>query len=199
MRSVNTPALETQRLRLRRFDSNDINALLAIFGDRKTNTYLPMFPLETLAQARVFFEQKYEKAYQSPVGYRYAVCLKSDNIPIGYVHVGMEDSHDLGYGLRCEYWHRGIMTEAAGAVLRQLQEDGFPYVTATHDINNPYSGAVMKKLGMRYRYSYEEQWQPKNIKVIFRMYQLNLDGREDWVYRKYWEKAKVRFVEYGIA
>lgn len=46
-------------------------------------------------------------------------------------------------------------------------------------------GAVMKKLGMYHRFSYEDQWQPKNIKLIFRMYQLNLDSREDRVYRKY--------------
>ena len=35
----------------------------------------------------------------------------------------------------------------------------------------------MKRIGMSYRYSYKELWQPKNFPVIFRMYQLNLDGR----------------------
>ena len=30
---------------------------------------------------------------------------------------------------------------------------------------------------------------------IFRMYQLNLDGREDRVYKKYWDNAAVRFIE----
>ena len=29
------------------------------------------------------------------------------------------------------------------------------------------------KLGMSYQYSYEEQWQPKDIKVTFRLYRLN--------------------------
>jgi len=53
----------------------------------------------------------------------------------------------------------------------------------------------MKKLGMRYCYSYEKQWQPKNFSVIFRMYQLNLDGEAERVYWKYWDVATVRFVE----
>lgn len=53
----------------------------------------------------------------------------------------------------------------------------------------------MKNLGMTYRYSYEEQWQPKNIPVIFRMYQLNFDGCTDRVYREYWDTAQTRFVE----
>lgn len=39
----------------------------------------------------------------------------------------------------------------------------------------------MKRIGMEYQYSYEEQWQPKDILVTFRMYQLNLDGQEDRV------------------
>ena len=51
------------------------------------------------------------------------------------------------------------------------------YITATHDVNNPRSGRVMQAIGMRYCYSYEELWQPKNFPVIFRMYQLNLDGQ----------------------
>ena len=63
-----------------------------------------------------------------------------------------------------------------------------PYITATHDLLNPRSGRVMEKLSMRYCYSYREQWQPKDIPVDFRMYQLNLDGEEGRVYRGYWEK-----------
>ena len=46
----------------------------------------------------------------------------------------------------------------------------------------------MEKLSMRYCYTYREQWQPKDIPVDFRMYQLNLDGEEGRVYRGYWEK-----------
>ena len=70
-----------------------------------------------------------------------------------------------------------------------------PFITATHDIKNPRSGEVMKKLGMIYQYSYEEQWQPKNIPVTFRMYQLNFDGENDRVYKKYWEQYPVHFIE----
>ncbi len=46
-----------------------------------------------------------------------------------------------------------------------------------------------------FQYSYKEQWQPKDIPVIFRMYQLNLDGRKDRVYRKYWDAYEEHFVE----
>ena len=49
----------------------------------------------------------------------------------------------------------------------------------------------MKKLGMKYCYSYEEQWQPKDFPVIFRMYQHNFDDNTDFVYRKYWIILKI--------
>ncbi len=91
-----------------------------------------------------------------------------------------------------------MMTEAGKAVISQLMKDGITYITATHDKNNPSSGAVMRRLGMKYQYSYEEQWQPKNFLVTFRMYQLNLDGREDRVYQKYWETSDVHWIEENI-
>ena len=194
----NTPALETDRLVLQKFTRYDLDALLAIYGDEMVNTYLPWFPLRSLGEAKTLFEEKYASAYEQPCGYRYAVCLKEDNLPVGYVHVAVDDSHDLGYGLRREFWRQGIVTEAGRAVIGQLKKDGVPYMTATHDVNNPRSGAVMQRLGMHYQYSYQEQWMPKDRTVIFRMYQLNLDGQNSRVYQKYWDQASVRFRETGI-
>lgn len=192
---MNTPAIETERLILRKFTENDLKAFYQIYSDEEVNTFLPWFPLKTMEEARRFYENSCETKYREKNAYNYAVCLKKDNIPIGYINVSMDNSFDFGYGLRKEFWHRGIITEAGKAVVEQLRKDGIPYITATHDINNPRSGGVMKQLGMKYQYSYEEQWQPKDFPVIFRMYQLNLDGNEDRVYDKYWNISAVHFVE----
>ena len=192
---MNTPKLGTDRLILRKFTENDLDALFQIYSDQETNVYLPWFPLRTREEADSFFKKRYEGAYAESCGYRYAICLKRDNIPIGYVNVSTDDSHDLGYGLRKEFWHQGIVREAAKAVLEQVRKDGMLYVTATHDIKNTRSGNVMKALGMHYQYSYEELWQPKNRLVIFRMYQLNLDGSKERVYQEYWKRNANHFVE----
>lgn len=48
------------------------------------------------------------------------------------------------------------------------------YLTATHDVLNPASGRVMQKCGMRYIHSYREHWMPKDIDVVFRLYQYDL-------------------------
>ena len=192
---MNTPTLETKRLILRKFTENDIEALFLILKDKKVNTFLPWYPMKNLEQAKKFYEERYTFTYLKPQGYAYAICLKSDNFPIGYIKVDMEEPHDFGYGLRKEFWHQGIVSEAAKAVVEQVKKDGLPYITATHDVNNPRSGNVMKKVGMKYCYSYEELWQPKGFFVTFRMYQLNFDGHDDFVYKKYWEMYENHFVE----
>lgn len=195
---MNTPALETERLILRKFTENDLVALYRIYSDEEVNQFLPWFPLKNMEEAQKFYEERYAANYAQPQAYAYAVCLKEDNQPIGYIKVDMEDHHDFGYGLRKEFWHRGIVTEAGKAVAAQVKKDGLPYITATHDAKNPRSGSVMKKIGMKYQYSYEEQWQPKDILVTFRMYQLNLDGNEERVYKKYWDTSAVHFIETDI-
>lgn len=192
---MNTPMLRTERLILRRFAESDLEALFLIFGDEEANRFLPWYPLRNMGDARRFYEERYASKYARAQGYDYAICLKVDNKPIGYVSVDMGEAHDLGFGLRTEFWHRGIVTEAAKAVVEQVRRDGLPFVTATHDVNNPISGNVMRKLGMEYRYTYEEQWQPKDILVHFRMYQLNFDENDRWVYRGYWDRSRRRYVE----
>ncbi|GHU79554.1 hypothetical protein FACS1894191_2620 [Clostridia bacterium] len=194
----NTPEIETERLILRKFTMNDTEAFFSLMSDAETNIFLPWFPLDTMEKAGDFLRKNYLEKYGLPTGFHYAICLKPGNMPVGYVGLSADDSHDLGYGLRKELWGEGIATEACRAVAEKLTESDIPYITATHDVNNPGSGQVMKKIGMVYRYSYEEQWQPKNIRVTFRLYQLNLDGQDDRVYQKYWNMYPVHFIEENL-
>lgn len=192
---MNTPTIKTKRLILRKFTENDLTALYEIHSDKEVNRFLPWFPLTTIEGARKFYKEQLENKYNQECSYYYAICLKKDNYPIGYVNVGTNDSYDFGYGLDKKFWRKGIVTEAGMAVIEQLKKDGIPYITATHDVNNPRSGRVMERLGMSYQYSYEERWQPKDILVVFRMYQLNLDGKNNRVYKGYWNNSAVHFVE----
>lgn len=192
---MNTPILETERLILRKFTEADMEALFLILKDEEVNRFLPWYPVKTMAETKTFYKERYAEKYKQHQAYAYAICLKNENFPIGYMNVEMEEHHDFGYGLRKEFWHQGIVTEAGKAVIEQVKKDGLPYITATHDKNNPRSGNVMKKLGMKYYYSYEEQWQPKDILVIFRMYQLNFYGTVDFVYKKYWDHSEHHVIE----
>ena len=192
-KSVDNIILETDRLILRKFELKDMEALFLLLNDKDVNTFLPWYPVKNLEQAEAFYKKRI-----ADKKYYFAICMKQDNIPVGYVNAETDDSHDFGYAICKEFWHKGIATEASKALVEYLKKDGMLYITATQDRNNPRSGGVMRNIGMKYCYSYEEQWQPKNFPVIFRMYQLNLDGREDRVYRKYWNIYDRHFVEEDV-
>lgn len=189
---MDTLRLETDRLILRKFENGDMEALYQLLKDKEINTFLPWFPVKNIEETKNFYEKQFADGR-----YHFAICLKN-NYPIGYIKADTDDSYDFGYALRKEFWHRGIVTEAGRVLIAQLKRDGIPYITATHDRNNPRSGGVMRQVGMKYCYSYEEWWQPKNILVTFRMFQLNLDGQEDRVYQKYWKLYNNHFVEKDI-
>lgn len=178
IRLVNTPQLETPRLILRKFTQDDLEDVFRIYSDLEVNTFLPWFPLRSMDEARAYLAHEILPEYEKEIAYRYAVVEKASQSVIGYVSLNGIDEEkccaDLGYGLRKEAWRKGYMSEACRAVLRRAKEAGFRVLTATHDVNNPASGEVMKAIGMTYRYAYGEQWQPKNFKVTFKLYQIDL-------------------------
>ena len=191
MNTMDKAVIETERLILRRFGKEDLEALFLMLRDEEVNRFLPWYPVRTIDEARAFYEER----LMGSQSYACAICLKEENVPVGYLNASSEEPYDLGYGLRKEFWHRGITTEACKALIRKLRKDGMPYITATHDRNNPRSGGVMRNIGMRYCYSYEEQWQPKDIPVVFRMYQMNLNAADAPVYMGYWNRSGNHFVE----
>ena len=119
---MNTPTLTTERLILRRFTGGDLGALFRILKDGTVNEFLPWYPVKDMAETKQFYEERYAAKYARPRAYAYAICLKGGG-PIGYINVDTEEPYDLGYGLLQGFWHRGIVTEAARAVIEQLKKD----------------------------------------------------------------------------
>lgn len=191
----NSPIIETDRLLLRKFNEDDVDSLFHILSDKVANVFLPWFPVKTYEQAKEYMKNRYLDIYKLERAYRYAICQKTDNYPIGFIGVSQNTSNDLGFGLRKEFWNKGIVIEACSALIERLKKVGYLFITATHDINNPGSGKVMKKIGMIYCYSYVELWQPKNISVTFRMYQLNFDGHDERIFTGYWDQYPEHYIE----
>ena len=185
--------LATERLCLRPFQKSDIPKIYELYSDAEVNTFLPWFPIDSYEQAEAIYEQ-YQKSIQEQNRICFCMALKDSDEKIGYIHVSCEDSHDLGYAVLKDKQNRGYASEAVSEVLAYLKESGFDYVTATHDQNNPASGQVMRKCRMKYAYSYEEMWQPKNFAVVFDMYQINFDS-SDFVYMKYWNQSENHWIE----
>lgn len=185
--------ITTSRLGLRHFRAQDLTAILRLFSDPEVNTFLPWFPLTSLAEAEAFYRTRLTKPQC------YALCLKAADgclgEPIGYINLSLAAPYDLGYALAKEYWHQGLVSEAAALMVARAKELELPYITATHDRANPRSGAVMQRIGMKYCYSYREQWLPKNLSVVFRLYQLNFTAPGDFVFMGYWHQYPDHMVE----
>jgi len=97
---------------------------------------------------------QYVNSYDSDIIYNWVMEPRELGEPIGSISVVMmsENSRwcEIGYCMSKSYWNRGIMAEALTAVMDYLfNEVGFHRIQARHDAENPASGRVMQKCGMR--------------------------------------------------
>ena len=188
----------TKRLLLRKLQKEDCGFFYKLLSNQVVNRFLPWFPVKSMGETEQFLKERYLTVYEKEQGYAYVICLKETGTPVGYVNISGEESHDLGYGLARQYWNQGIATEACQGLIERVKQEGLPYITATHDRENIASGKVMRKLGMSYAYSYEEQWQPKDYQVVFRLYQMNFAMPKRWRYDRYWEEFQIHVIEEGL-
>ena len=93
--------------------------------------------------------------YEKPDYYQWMIVLKELGEPIGSISVVRQNERveeaEIGYCIGSRWWHRGIVSEALTAIIEYLfAEVGMNRVAARHDPNNPHSGGVMRKCGMKY-------------------------------------------------
>lgn len=65
------------------------------------------------------------------------------------LHRDADGAVELGYWIGRPYWGLGFATEAARAVLGMARACGHRAIRATHFVDNPASGRVLRKLGFR--------------------------------------------------
>ena len=88
-------------------------------------------------------------------------------------------SAEVGYSLAREYWNQGFMTEALRAVLDlAFRKLNLHRVEAQHETDNPASGRVMLKAGMRHEGTMRGRLFNKGRFVDVDVYAIL---REDWV------------------
>ena len=111
------PVLETQRLLLREFQHEDLDALATILSDRETMRYYPV-PFDRAAVAD--WIQRNRTRYANDGHGLWAMILKSTRELIGDCglvrqNVDAVDEIEIGYHVRRDLWSRGYATEAARA------------------------------------------------------------------------------------
>ncbi|HAX73860.1 MAG TPA: N-acetyltransferase [Firmicutes bacterium] len=147
--------LETERLILRPFKLTDAeDAFKNWTNDDEVTRYLS-WPTHTNIDVTRHVIQLWEKAYEQPNVYQWAIIHKVDNEVIGSISLlnvnDKEACVEAGYCLSKQYWKQGITPEALSKVLDlAFNEVGFKRITARHHIDNEPSGRVMKKVGMTF-------------------------------------------------
>lgn len=156
MKHIGTRPIETPRLILRRFTVDDAQAMYDNWAsDPEVTKFLTWPPHESPA-ATAELLKLWAADYAKDDCYQWAITLKENgDAPIGGISAVSHDDRvekvEIGYCIGRAWWHRGIMTEALGAVVDfMFDEVGARRVECRHDANNPRSGAVMRKCGMRY-------------------------------------------------
>ncbi len=144
--------IETARLLLRPWEETDAEACYRYARDPAVGPIAGWPPHKSVEESRRVIREIL------CVPESYAIVFKETGEPIGSVSLHFHsdlaeggDECELGYWLGAPYWGRGIMPEAAGALLRHAFLDlGLSRVWCGYYDGNERSRRVQEKLGFRY-------------------------------------------------
>lgn len=150
-----TQTIETSRLILRRAIREDAEPMFRNWASDPEVTKFLTWPAHSNIAVSEMVIGSWLQEYEKESYYQWMIVLKELDEPIGSISVVRQNDRveeaEIGYCIGSQWWHKGIMTEALSAVIEYLfTEVGMNRVAARHDPNNPHSGGVMRKCGMKY-------------------------------------------------
>lgn len=147
------PILETERLILRPITLDDAEACFSWGSDERVARFM-CYPTakdisETISWIKTTLVDEEE--------WNWAFVLKSENRVIGTGGIGpnkfMDGYWGIGYNLHYDYWHKGYCTEAMRAIVDYAHNElGVNKICSDHAVDNPRSGKVMEKLGLKFHH-----------------------------------------------
>ena len=148
------PALETERLILRKMTLNDVEAVFAYASDPEVSRYTLWETHRSIEDSRAFLKlttQKYENGGEPDWG----IVYKGNGCLVGVCGlVNWEAEHaraEIGFVLSREYWGHGFMPEAVRAMFRfGFERMNLNRIEARCIAENAASARVMEKAGMVY-------------------------------------------------
>ena len=148
------PELETERLRLRKLTMRDAQDIYNYSRDPLVAKHVLWDAHRSIGESRAYLRYMLRK-YRMTEPASWGIELKSTGRIIGtsgYMWIQTDNAAaEVGYSLSRLYWGQGIMTEALHAVIDYaFTALKLNRIEAIHEIDNPASGAVMKKCGMQY-------------------------------------------------
>lgn len=148
--------LETERLILRKFTNDDLEAFALLMADPEVMRFSIAGPMREKQMVKEYLQKRILEHY-SKFGFGlYAAIHKDDNCLIGYVGlirqpIDGENKVELAYRLHPHYWRKGLATEAALAVSHYaFDQPGISDLISIIDPKNVRSLDLAKRIGMRY-------------------------------------------------
>ena len=169
MEHKGTKIIETERLLLRQFNMDDAEAMFRNWeSDSKVTEFLRWKTAVDINEVESVLSD-WIRGYENLDFYQWAIVLKELGEPIGSISVvGKNEQLDIvhiGYCIGSKWWHRGITSEAFDAIIPFFFEEvGVNRIESQHDPNNPNSGKVMQKCGLKYEGTLRQaDWSNKGI------------------------------------
>ena len=155
MKHQGTKVLETPRLILRRFQEGDGDYMYKNWASDSEVTKYLTWPTHPSVEVSRKINASWVENYEKPDYYQWAIVPKELGEPIGSISVVSiiqeAEAVEIGYCIGRNWWGKGIVTEALQEVIRFCFENVEALrVSARHDPNNPASGKVMQKCGLKY-------------------------------------------------
>jgi RimJ/RimL family protein N-acetyltransferase len=145
------PTLTTNRLHLRPFTLEDVPRLALLANDKRIADNVGFIHPYGAIDAEKFI-RSISDHIEKDHGYSLAIVITESADLIGSIGFTMNAKNfcaSFGYWIGVSFWGQGYMTEAARVFLNHLfTAHNLHRITATHNIQNPASGRVMKKIGM---------------------------------------------------
>lgn len=154
MNHKGTKVILTERLKLRRIELSDADIAFKNWcSDPDVTKFLTWPTHKSPDETKAIFES-WIKEYSRDDYYQWAICFKDTDEIFGSISVvevhEKIDRVEIGYCISKKYWHQGYTSEALAALLPFFFEEvEVNSVCLDHDINNPNSGRVMKKCGLK--------------------------------------------------
>ena len=155
MNKTGTRTIETHRLILRQFRTEDAREMFANWASDPEVTRFLTWPPHPNAEATRMLLETWTSRYGDGGYFNWAMEWKETGQVIGNISVveviDAIDRLELGWVIGKKYWGNGYTPEAALKLIDFLFDKvGANCIAAGHDVNNPKSGRVMQKIGMKY-------------------------------------------------
>lgn len=147
------PTIETNRLVLQQLRADDVPQVVEYAANKRISDFTLNIPFPYTEQDAIYWLNLANQGFKNGTHLIFAIRLKPETAFIGGIGLTIEQRFnraEIGYWIAEPFWNQGYATEATRAIITF----GFDHlalhkVTSSHFEQNPASGKVLRKSGLK--------------------------------------------------